>query len=222
MRAFLKIPLLLIVLLGTPPAQTRTNGEQVCGTLGLGKLQLTKADTTILGLTIGSASLENVRARLGRARILPSPGSGPLTPTICYVSPSDGTVLTFGTGAMGGFADVTDFGIWSREAKFPNVSACRTSKWVSRSISTASGIRLGLSVEALSNIIGAQPGAEHGSVHYEMNCRRKMTLTEIKGFKTVNNWDVSSDPYFDLDSSVDARVSNSVVIRIEITKIESY
>lgn len=221
--------LLLVVValttLTTSPAQIRraADSDPVCSSAGIGKLHLAKADITILGLTIGSTSLKNVREKLGAARIFSTQiGSSPPSYAICYVSPIDGTVLAFGTGAMGGFVDVTDFGIWSREAKFPNVASCQPSNLVSRKISTTSGIRLGLSVRQMTNIVGAQPKITREAVSYDMTCRRKMTAAEIKGFKTANGWDVSSDPYFDVDSSVDARFASTGAIRIEIAKIESY
>ncbi|MBZ5695184.1 MAG: hypothetical protein LAN36_07470 [Acidobacteriia bacterium] len=204
------------------PAQAPSDDGPECSKQGAGKLQLTKEDTTILGLTIGTASLKDVEARLGPTNILPRHGSASAPNTICYVSPADGTVLTFGASGMGGFVDVTEFAIWSREAKFPSVSACSPSKLVSRSLSTPSGIRLGLAVKQLSTIVGTHPTTKHAVVHYELTCRQKMTADEIKGFKTANNWDVSENQYFDVSSFVDARFSSSGASRIDIAKIESY
>jgi hypothetical protein len=213
---------LFIVASSASWVQKPSDDDPPCGEPGIGKLQLTKEDTTILGLTIGSASLENVKARLGKTGSLPIGGSASASTTICYVSPTDGTVLTFGSSDLGGHVDVTEFALWSREAKFPNVSACKPSKLVSRSISTSSGIKLGLSAQQLTDIVGTKPKTRPVSVHYELICRRKMTPDEIKGFKTGVNWDITANPYIDVSSFVDARFSSSGTSHIAITKVESY
>lgn len=213
---------LFVIASLTSPGQTFSDNEPECSEQGRSKLQLTKEDTTILDLTIGSASLKDVEAKLGPIGSLPTHGDASASNTICYVSPADETVLTFGASGMGGFVDVTEFSIWSREAKFPNVALCRTSTLVSRSVSTKSGIRLGLSVEQLTRIVGTRPRIRAESARYEFVCRQRMTADEIRGFKTANNWDVSKNPYFDVSSLVDASIATSGVSRIAITKVESY
>jgi hypothetical protein len=212
--------LVTVVWLSASPAQTPTEYAPECHKQGIGKLQLTQQDTTILGLTIGSASLKDVQAKLGQTGFLPRNESSPNT--ICYVSPTDGTVLSFGAGAMGGFVDVTEFSLWSREAGFPNVKACLPSKLISRNLSTLSGIKLGLNLQQLNTIVGAVPTTKHVEAHYGLSCREKMTLEEIKRLKTANNRDVSDNPFFDVTSFVEAQFSNSKASRIYVAKIESY
>jgi len=216
---FRLLPLITLLLLSTSSAQVPSAGEPECNKQGIGKLQLSKADVTILGLTIGTTSLKDVKAKLGQTGSLPTHGR---STTICYVSPTDGTVLTFGASGMGGFEDVTEFEIWSREAKFPSVSACTPQKLISHSLTTASGIRLGLTAKQLSAIVGALPKSRNAVTQYQLSCRQKMTAEEIKGFKTANNWDVSENPYFDVTSFVEAHFINSEVSRISVAKIESY
>jgi hypothetical protein len=194
--------------LSSSSAQVPSPDEPECSRQGIGKLQLSKEDVTILGLTIGSASLKDVKAKLGETDSLPTHGSASASNTICYVSPTDGTVLTFGASGMGGFTDVTEFALWSREAKFPSVSACRPQKLVSRSLSTASGIRLGLTAKRLSAIVSVLPKSRNAVVKYELSCRRKMTADEIAGFKTANNWDVKENPFIDVSSFVEAHFTN--------------
>lgn len=196
-------------------AQISSENEPECTEQGLGKLQLTKEDTTILGLAIGAASLKDVEAKLGEANILPRHGSASSSNTICYVS-SDGTVLSFGAGPMGGFMDITEFAIWSRKAKFPNRSACRTSTVISRNVSTISGIKLGLTAEQLSKLIGTKVTTEPELTRYELLCRQKMTADEIKRFN------VSERPYFDVSSFVEIQFSGSDASRIDLAKFLSY
>lgn len=212
--------LMAVVWFSATPTQTPTEEAPECNKQGIGKVQLTQQDTTILGLTIGSTSLKDVQAKLGQTEFLPRNESSPNT--VCYVSPTDGTVLSFGAGAMGGFVDVTEFSLWSREARFPNVKACLPSKLISSNLSTLSGIKLGLSLQQLNTIVDAVPTTKHAEAHYELSCREKMTPEEIKRFKTANNWDVSDNPFFDVTSFVEAQFSDSKASRIYVAKIESY
>jgi hypothetical protein len=210
--------LVVILLLGFAAmrAQTSSDDEPVCTEQGLGKLQLTKEDTTILGLAIGTASLKDVEAKLGEADTLPRHGSASAPNTICYVSPTDGTVLTFGAGPMGGFVGITEFSIWSADAKFPSRSACHPSTAVSRKLSTNSGIKLGLTAGQLSKIIGTQATTKLGVTHYELMCRKEMTVDEIKGLSA------SERPYFDVSSFVEIHFMGSGASHIDIAKIVSY
>ncbi len=210
--------LLLLLLLVRSVGAQALPGEPKCTAEGKGKLQLTREDTTILGLTIG-ASLKAVQAKLGAAKSLPTHGYASASNTICYVSPDDGTVLTFGAGPMGGFTDVTEFALWSRDAKFPNTSMCTRSTSVSAGLATASGIRLGLQQADLTNIIGKTPTTRRNRTSYEFLCARKMTKTEAERFSEDGSKD---DPYFDLTSSVTIYFLNSRTTRIEIYKGESY
>jgi hypothetical protein len=212
----------LLLAYSTLSAPALPKDEPECAKQGMGKLELADEDLTILGLTIGRASLKDVETKLGLARSIQAHGDATASRTICYVSPADGTVLEFGAGPMGGFTDVTEFEIWSREAKFPNASACRPSTLVHRGISTKSGIRLGLTLDELNKIVGKNPKARDSVAQYELLCRRKMTPEEIKAFKTRNNWDVSASPYFDMVSTVEAHFAGSGASRIMIYKGESY
>ena len=209
---------LLFLLLLTPPLSSQSlPNEPKCAAQGKGKLQLTTEDTTILGLTIG-VSLKAVREKLGPADSLPTHGSASASNTICYVSP-DGTVLTFGAGAMGGFTDVTEFALWSHEEKFPNVKMCSRSSLVSATLATESGIRLGLSEIDLTKIVKKKPAVRQNTASYDFLCAVKMTKIEIERFSADGSKD---DPFFDLTSLVHVRFSNGAASHIEIYKGESY
>jgi hypothetical protein len=86
----------------------------------------------------------------------------------------------------------------------------------------SSGLRLGLTKKELAEIAGGPTKVESASAKYEYICRRKMTGQEIKGFKDRNNWDVTSDPYFDRMSWIEVQYVNSAASRLEIGRIESY
>jgi len=202
--------------------QTRGEQEPFCGQQGTKNAEITDADATILGFTIGHASLKDIQAKLGNAKIERVSRGEESDTAMCYVSPVDGTVVIFYSGAMGGWKDITWFAIWSREAAYPTPSHCAPSTLISQKLATASGLRLGLSKNELEGMAGRPTKVGPASARYEYLCHRKMTGKEIKGFKDVNNWNVTSDPYFDRMSWVDVRYVNSAASRLEIGRIESY
>jgi hypothetical protein len=186
---------LLIVSIAAS-AQTRREDEPYCDDKDSGRVEVADADTTILGLGIGRASLKDVQATLGKANISRVSRDEESDVSVCYLSPADGTVIVFYSGAMGGWKEITSFALWSREAAFPHDSQCTPSKLVSRSIATQSGLQLGLTIQEMERMAGKPGTSEPASAKYEYVCRRKMTETELKGFKTANNWDVTKNPYF--------------------------
>lgn len=214
----------MLVVLGTvsSSAQTRRENEPDCNQHSARKMEIADADATILDLAIGRASLKDVQAKLGSAKVTRVSSEEESDIGICYVSPADGTVLVFYSGAMGGWKDITWFALWSRTAAFPHTSQCTPSAKVSQSLSTRSGLRLGLRQAQLKEIVGTSSTVEGSSLKYDYVCRQRMTDEEVKSFKAVNNWDVTSNPYFDRMSWIEVHFTNAAASRIEIGKTDSY
>jgi hypothetical protein len=216
------ISLLLLMTAMTAPGQTNPEDEPFCDARSGTRVEITDADATILGLTIGRASLKDVHAKLGSANVTRVSRDEESDVSVCYVSPLDGTVLVFYSGAMGGWEDITWFALWSGEATFPRASQCTISKAVSRSLHTQSGIRLGVTKADLEQIAGKATELAARSLKYSFLCRRKMTDDEVKRFKAVNNWDVRNNPYFDRTSWIEVRYSDSTATRVEVGRFDSY
>jgi len=217
-----RLSALFLLICVASSAQTRRDHEPYCGAKSAKRVELTTADTTILGLTMGRASLKDVQAKLGNATVTRVSREEESDVAACYVSPGDGTVLVFYSGSMGGWKDITWFALWSREAAFPQASQCTPSELVSGNLSTKSGLRLGLSLPELKRIEGSPTKHGRELIKYEYICRSKMTATEIAGFKTANGWDVTKDPYFDRMSWIDVYFAKAAASRIEAGEIESY
>jgi len=216
-------PIVLLLLVATiVSAQTRRQAEPICGENGPKRVQLKDTDISILGLAVGKSSLEDVQSKLGHASVVRVSKEEESDVSICYVSPTDGTVLAFYSGAMGGWKDLTWFALWSREAAFPQAAQCTPSKLVSRSLSTASGLKLDMSRTEMETLAGKPTKSGITAMKYDYLCRRKITDEEIKRFKANNNWDVTNDLYFDRMSWIEAHLKGSKVSRIEIGEIESY
>ena len=216
--------MLLVVLsiVASSTAQKLPKDEPDCTASGVARTEISDTDATILGFRIGHASLKNVQAKLGVAKVFRASKEEESDIFVCYVSSTDGTILAFYSGAMGGWVDITEFALWATGAGFQQRSQCTPSDVVSRAISTQSGLKLGLSRERLQRIAGKPSNNNLRSTKYEYVCRRKMTENEIKNFKTNNNWDVRDDPYFDRTSWIEVRYSNSTASHIAVGEIESY
>jgi hypothetical protein len=209
-------PLLVIALLS---AQKTSTKEQNCDQKTAEKLELSISDTTILGLTIGKSSLSDVQAKLGATALLPRKEHA--DDSICYISPVDGTVIVFAAGAMGGWSDLTEFALWSREASFPHKGSCAKSTLVTQAAATDSGIRLGLSTEALSKILGKPAKMNKVSIKYESACRKRMTERQVETFKAAKEWNPSDETEYNVSSWVTVTLRGSRASRIVVTKIES-
>ncbi len=224
MRYTNRIFVLLLASIGTVAlsAQTSREREAYCDPQSARKVEIDNADATILSFSIGEASLKDVQAKLGTAKITRVTQEEESDISVCYISPTDGTVLVFYSGSMGGWKDITWFALWSKTAAFPNASQCTPSARVSHDLSTASGLRLGLTQEQLERIAGKPTAQKSSSMKYDYVCRQKMTEQEIKRFKTANNWDVTNDPYFDRMSWIEVHFRTGKASRIQVGRTESY
>ena len=164
------VALALLVMSVTASSQTSNEDEPYCGENGAKRVEIAKADGSILGLAIGRSSLQDVQAKLGSSKTTRVSRDEESDVSVCYVSPTDGTVIVFYSGAMGGWKDITWFALWSREAAFPHSSKCTPSKLVSRSLSTESGLQLGLSSEKLERTAGKPTKRGRTSVRYDYLC----------------------------------------------------
>src|SRR2546429_7490493 len=161
----------LILGMITCAAQTRREQEPLCDQQKTKRVEITDADATILGFAIGNASVKDVQAKLGSAKIERVSREEESDTAMCYVSPVDGTVLVFYSGAMGGWKDITWFAIWSREAPYPNPSQCASSPLISQNLATDSGLRLGLTKNELEGIAGRPTKAGSASAKCDYICR---------------------------------------------------
>jgi len=111
-RSHVALMVLLLLVVTIVSAQTRRQAEPICTENGPKRVQVNDTDLSILGLAIGKSSLSDVQAKLGHASLVRVSKEEESDVSICYVSPTDGTVLAFYSGAMGGWQDLTWFALW--------------------------------------------------------------------------------------------------------------
>jgi hypothetical protein len=167
--------------------------------------RLSLSDITLLDVSIGRETLDNIRSRFGPAKSFrETKNSVSADDEICYSSenPSDETRIIYGSGPMGGWSRVTQFQVLSRISL---KSPCTPSARVTHTIATQSGIRLGMPLKELSAKLGIPTQQGEGFVIYS--------------FEQKSDYPKRSD--FDMLSGVGASIANGRVTSFRVFLIES-
>ena len=168
-----------------------------------GRLSLT--DITLLDVSIGRDTLDNVRSRFGNVKVSLEPeNSASANDEICYSSnnTADETRVIFGSGPMGGWSIVTTFQVLSRTSQ--NL-LCTPSPRITRTIATQSGIRLYMPLKELNAKLGRPTQQGKGFAIYS--------------FKQKSDHPGRED--FDMLSGVAVTIANARVTSFSVFLIES-
>jgi len=124
----------------------------------------------ILGLRLGTSTIGDLKQILGPAT--PTKAKDPENSLMCYASPGpDRTVLQFEN-----WTDPIEFRLFKGSAEL--VKECLPTDRVSASISTASGLRLGLGRDQVVALLGQPPKVKVGHWSYESSTVRPLTADE--------------------------------------------
>jgi hypothetical protein len=184
--------------------------------------KLTDADVTLMGLTLGKHSLKDVQTRLGKAKILPAREHGPSR--ICYVSDrrSDGTIVLFEAGPLGGWEYLTGFTIVGKETAFPDSKFCTESPQVQRGVATESGIGLEQDLAELRRILGEPTEQQSEKILYLYHAQERLTEEQRRKLDVSKLTGPSGAPmFYDVSSSVQVRLKNRRLILISVYRLES-
>jgi hypothetical protein len=216
---------LVITLINLPSlsALAATAEQWFCGDAPVTELQLrhdfkgqpeSPAPTfTIAGLTLNKSLLTDAEAKFGPPTQASSahPHGGL---DECYKSakwPGDPAVVTFTTGVVTGFNELTGFRLESDSS--PGAGKCVTSSVVRGDLGTGNGLRLGLSQTDMQKILGpGRPGAE-GIRRWSYSGEIPVDAAEAKR---------SGNTYYVKDSGVTARFRDSKADCISVFQVESY
>lgn len=119
-------------------------------------LRFNRADLTVLGVTMGESSQEQVLAKLGRAPLFRVGTGEGSDDAVCYRSgaQTDDTVVIFHFGALGGWTDVTKISISRGKPPSLRGVTCPPNKAVSHELTFLGGLRLGMSSAAVQKTLG--------------------------------------------------------------------
>jgi dienelactone hydrolase len=125
----------------------------------LGRHLSAAADTTLMGMRLGTDGLSDVLSRIGNTPLTPRGEQAP--DELCYAAenPFEQTWVVFGSGARGKCETLTHFRVLSTA---PTGLTCRRTPLITASIATDSGIHKGMSLQDLRARFGA-PGEPQGA-----------------------------------------------------------
>jgi hypothetical protein len=190
--------------------------------------ELDSAHTTILGVTIGVHTLEDVMNEFGETTIFRSNSNITYCPSlICYMScaASDETSIVFEAGPLGGWETITAF-VVGRKTDIPFYKdRCTKSSRVMKKITTRSGIRLGMDKDEFTDILGKSTDCEGDRVAYHFLCERKMTEKEIKSLQLrqeeIFGREKKISPFYDISSGMEARFSGERLVWFRVYWMKS-
>jgi hypothetical protein len=139
----------------------------------------------VLGFVLGKDEVEDVEAKLGKARASHGPDHD-MTQR-CYQSKNaDHTVLAFEdwSGTLSGFRIY-------RSARSNTV--CTATAAVTPEIATASGLKLGLSRDDVLRILGQPTEASANRLVYKSESKRPMTEEEVSRYRQAYPGEATSD-----------------------------
>lgn len=210
-----------------------------------GQLQL--SHTKILDLILGEYNFEDLMNKFGKAKIF-SISTGEEAPSaVCYTSsnPLDDTIIIFIAGPLGGWEKPSSFIIGTKNV-LPSISDwmgrsasviekraksvlssilpyCTKTPKISKVITTASGITLGITKNQLNDLLGNQPNYifDESIFAYRYYDVVKMTETQIERMKKY--WPkVEEDPHYEVASGIEVRFSEQKLAWFLVYRMESY
>lgn len=173
---------------------------------------------TILGIMIGGHTLQDVRDKLGNADIFRRKISGVKPTFICYTV--DKNSIIFGAGPLGGWATITEF-VVAPYSLIPCYSNECKNFQSTESISTTSGITLGMDKKEFIQILGKPTHSNSDMLAYHYLCERKMTEDEIRKAEKTFKSKVKS-PTWSVSSGIEAYFSNEKLSWFRVYKTVSY
>jgi len=164
----------------------------------------------VLGITLGTSEFTDLERILG-------PGTSRETPeheglVTCYCSPgNDRTVLEFDSW----IGTVVEFRFF--RGSLQKVSRCEKSKLVSKSLATASGVRLGMSRSEVTALVGTPTKMQGDHFIYQFSYDRPPTPEEVK-----HSRDAFTPPpaLINVYGAIDFRFRGGRVVRVDVLRSE--
>ena len=186
--------------------------------------EINEEDTSILGLTIGRNTVEEVNKKFGKTVIFKA-GPEYYEPNImCYLScgESDETCLEFYSGPFWNEKIIDSFVVRPLTSqpyyKYNSRSMCKKSFLINKEIATKSGISLGINKKRFISIVG-RPTLVRGNVlMYRYKREKKMTDKEIKLLENIYGQRKKGYQTKMVLSEIDAYFSDNKLVWFSVSK----
>ena len=177
----------------------------------------------ISGLTLGRRwDFSEIRSKFGESSEVERGDAASGRDQICYVSPSGNVHLIFELGEVNAVLYLFRGG-----AKWNGSDLCARSPVLSASISTASGLKLGIAPEGVKNILGAPNIETPSKLAYYFGFRKKATPEDLSRLREENPSMSDTEfrqnfEYFDVENYIEARFTSGKLTYLAISKSETY
>jgi hypothetical protein len=177
--------------------------------------------TSFAGFELGTATLSEVKNKLGPARLIETGDAGEYTASVCYTV-SDGVIMFFAGELDGPEHTLGGFGF----AKETDRKPC--SEWpMSLSVPklVIGGLSLGLTIPEFTRIVGAPVRIEGKKAYAFFESKRTMTKLEIQRFPEEVQGSIKAGQiqnYFDVMVSVVATFSDGRLQELRVWKTETF
>ena len=184
--------------------------------------EFTKSTFRILGIDLSETMFSKAAARLGAATTIERGDASTGRRQACYVSPGDRQVhLIFEQGEV----DFT-FYLFADGPVWEGGDRCVTSKEISRSLATASGLHLGQTRSQVIAILGKPTKEREKELIYSFSVQKKTSAEDLKQARQ-NNPDLSEKDLqknygsYDLNAGICARFEHSKLTYLAVSKSET-
>jgi len=146
------------------------------------KGHISEDNFTLLGIHMNVNNLDSVKSALGENIVYEQSETSVSGPEqICYKSEgsNDHTTVIFGSDIFGS-RRINQIILGTSEGNIdPNLSYCKSNSLINSDLATASGIRLGISIEQLNKIIGKKPIHTHGLYEYAYKTVNRLRKSDV-------------------------------------------
>jgi len=180
-----------------------------------------KDNFQIDGISIDS-DFSKIELDFGEAIEVARGDAGTSRGQLCYVSPAGDTHLIFEEGEVG-FA----FYVFENGSGWKGSELCKPSPLVSSGLSTASGLRLGLTPEDVKRILGHPSLETSNKLIYDFEFRYKSSAETLARFRKENphmspEEFKQSFEWIDVDAYIEARFASGKLQYLGISRSETY
>ncbi len=185
--------------------------------------ELPATNFRLLGIEVGDKMFAEAEAKLGKATHVVRGDAGTAREQVCYVSAGDGEklYLVFEQGEV-----ESGFYLFNRGPDWSGSDQCAPSKLITKSISSSSGLRLGLTPEQVVAILGRPSKHRSGEWVYSLHAAKKTSAEDLKKARQ-NNPGMSEKEIqenyssYDLNVAVRLKFENSKLTYMSISKSET-
>ena len=209
----------LVVLAAVPLVAQRRDSKDL-------PRDLAPDSTTILGITLGRSNLTEAREKFGSAKVWRDGDASSAETKVCYVGQEPNPlVMIFGSNdEMAPGAEVTSIRILKRD-DYKDRSRCLPIAMRAEKISSASGIRVGVSRENVRAILGAPNESGQTQWSYDREVERPIP----KSAKNYQAWLArrqecfeGKEPFFWISSDITIHFKDDVVDGLTFSRIDTY